>query len=154
MSSSLFNASQLLGLSTEIFVVSCVCVCIYVCTYMGANNGSLTEQILIKQEPYRLSISKTILILIIFSIYMLDNIFKKATIICKGPNEFLQCIACYTQLKMTPDSLCKPGDRQWNLPEGFHRMPSARPGASIARTWLAWFYRELQSSGWNYPALV
>lgn len=80
--------------------------------YMHAHNGDLREQILIKQEHSRLSITKKILIIEIFSGYMLENIKTPQPLLCRGPYEFLLCIASYTKLKVTLACLYKPGDSQ------------------------------------------
>lgn len=80
--------------------------------YMYAHNGGLREKILIKQEHPRLSITKTILIMGIFSGYMLKNIKKPQLLLCKGLHEFLLCTASYTKLKVTLACLCKPEDSQ------------------------------------------
>lgn len=65
--------------------------------YMPAHNRGLREQILIKQEHPRLSITNTILIMVIFSGYMLENIKNPQPLLCKGPYEFLLCTASYTK---------------------------------------------------------
>lgn len=77
---------------------------------MYAHDRGLREQILIKQEHPRLSITETILLMGIFSGYMLENI-KIKKLVCKGPYEFVLCIASYTEVKVL---LClyKPGDSQ------------------------------------------
>lgn len=56
--------------------------------YMYAQDGDLREKILIKQGHPRLSITKTLLLMGIFSSYMLENI-KVKQLLCKGCFEFV-----------------------------------------------------------------
>lgn len=86
---------------------------------MYAQDTGLREQIHIKQGHPRLSTTKTLLLMGIFSGYMLENI-KVKQLLSKGRFEFVLRTASYTEVKVT---LCLYS--QQNLPQGLlqrHRM--------------------------------